>query len=72
MTRISFLALLLPGFFLCATLGCSDSSTPERKEGKTAITDREENLAKEKGDGKFMRPRGLPGDTGNKDKDKKN
>ena len=69
MTRISLLGLA-SAFVLSAVLGCSDSSAPEREKGKTAITDREENLAKDKdkGGGKFMRPKGLPGDQGNKDK----
>jgi hypothetical protein len=70
MTRISLLGLI-PAFVICVTLGCSDSSAPEREKGKTAVTDREENLAKEKGGAKFMRPKGPLGDTGNKDKDKK-
>ena len=67
MTRISLLGLA-PAFVLSAVLGCSDSSAPEREKSKTAVTDREENLAKDKGGGKFMRPKGLPGDKGAKDK----
>ena len=55
MIRIRLLAILST-FFLFAALGCGSGSPPEREQGKTAATDREENIAKEKS-GKFMRPK---------------
>jgi hypothetical protein len=58
MTRISLLGLV-SAFVICAALGCSDSSPPEREKDKTAVKAREEAVG-----GKFMRPVG----TGKKDK----
>ena len=62
MTRIGLLGMV-SAFFFFAALGCSDSSPPEREKGKTAITDREEGINKEKGV-KFMRPKGPGGPAG--------
>jgi hypothetical protein len=63
MIRISLVGLVAASF-LGATLGCSDSSLPEREKDKTAVQEREQNLAKEKGGGKFMRPKGPGGAAG--------
>jgi hypothetical protein len=62
MMRIRFLAIV-PTFFFFAALGCGESSPPKREKDKSAATDREEGINKEKG-GKFMRPKGAGGPVG--------